>query len=211
VIVAEIKSFDDGDGCKGERITISALVPISDLDAVCQNLAALDPAVRTSGPRPVPQEDEAYEPHFWIKAFGLAGGRYEPLVLSWHWRDHYVFAPEPGFLMTYGLVPRPFADGAVHWDDPAGPVPDVVKVTAPSVYSSRKWTPASVSISREYVQDYLTLRKNALVQPFQERRFSSTDSEIEERLGTEQFVDLDTPNRFDCAGCLTASGSSLPR
>jgi hypothetical protein len=74
VIVAEIKSFDD-DGCTGERITISALVPISDLDAVCQNLAALDPAVRTSGPRPVPQEDQAYEPHFWIKAFGLAGGK----------------------------------------------------------------------------------------------------------------------------------------
>src|SRR5262249_32278465 len=156
---AEIKSFDDDDGCKGERITTSALVPISDLDTVHQNLAALDPAVRTSGPWPVPQEDQAYEPRFWIKAFGLAGGRYEPLVLSWCWRAHYVLAPEPGFLMTYGLVPRSVGNGAVHWDDPAGPVHDVVKVTAPSVYSFRKWKPASVSISRKYVQDYLTLRK----------------------------------------------------
>src|SRR6202040_3657381 len=42
VIVAEIKSFDDG-GHMGTRITISALVPIADLDAVCQNLAALEP------------------------------------------------------------------------------------------------------------------------------------------------------------------------
>jgi hypothetical protein len=45
------------------------------------------------------------------------------------------------------------------------------------------------------VQDYLTLRKKALVQSFWEKRFSSTDSEIEERLGSEECVDLDTPNR----------------
>ena len=53
VIVAEIKSFDDG-GHMGMRFTISALVPIADLDAVCQNLAALDPKVSTSGPWPFP-------------------------------------------------------------------------------------------------------------------------------------------------------------
>jgi hypothetical protein len=70
-----------------------------------------------------------------------------------------------------------------------------VKVTAPSVYSLPKATPASVSISREYLQDYLTLRKKALVQSFQERRFSTPDGEIEERLGSQQFVDHDTPNR----------------
>lgn len=80
-------------------------------------------------------------------------------------------------------------------DDPAGPVRDIVKVTAPSVYSFPKRTHASVSICREYLQDYLTLRKKALVQSFWERRFSSTDSEIEERLGSEQCVDLDTLNR----------------
>lgn len=194
VIVAEIKSFDDGGGM-GLRITISALVPISDLDAVCQNLAALDPAVRTSGPWPFPREDRAYEPQFWIDAFGLSGGRYEPLVLSWRSHDHTVFVPEPGFLMTYGLVPRPLRNGAVHWDNPAGPVRDIVKVTAPSVYSFPKVTPASVSISRDYVQDYLTLRKKALVQSFEERRFSSTDREIEERLGSEQGVDLDNLSR----------------
>lgn len=58
VIVAEIKSFDDG-GHGGERITISALMPISDLDAVCQHMAALDYGVSTSGPRPSPREDQA--------------------------------------------------------------------------------------------------------------------------------------------------------
>jgi hypothetical protein len=194
VIVAEIKSFDDG-GHMGTRFTISALVPIADLDAVCQNLAALDPKVSTSGPWPFPREDRAYEPRFWIDFFGLSGGRYEPLVLPWLSHDHTVFVPEPGFLMTYGLVPRPLGNGAVHWDNPAGPVQDIVKVTAPSVYSFPKVTPASVSISRDYVQDYLTLRKRALVQSFAERRFSSTDREIEERLGSEQCVDLDTLSR----------------
>ena len=53
VIVAEIKSFDDSEHM-GTRFTISALVPIADLDAVCQNLAALDPKVSTSGPWPFP-------------------------------------------------------------------------------------------------------------------------------------------------------------
>jgi hypothetical protein len=101
VIVAEIKSFDDG-GHMGTRFTISALVPIADLDAVRQNLAALDSEVRRSGPRPFPQEDRAYEPRFWIEFYGSSGGRYEPLVLSWRWHDHTVFVPEPGFLMTYG-------------------------------------------------------------------------------------------------------------
>jgi hypothetical protein len=194
VIVAEIKSFDDG-GHGGERITISALVPISDLDAVRQHMAALDYEVRTSGPRPSPREDEVYEPRFWIGAHGPSQGRYEPLVLSWRAHDQLVFVPEPGFLMTYGLAPRSGGNGAVHWDDPAGPVRDIVKVTAPSVYSFPKWTHASVSICREYVQDYLTLRKKALVQSFWEKRFSPTDSEIDERLGSEECVDLDTPNR----------------
>jgi hypothetical protein len=82
VIVAEIKSFDD-DGHGGERITISALVPVSDLDAVRQHIAALDSEVSTSGPWPSPREDQAYEPRFWIDAHGLSQGRYEPLVLSW--------------------------------------------------------------------------------------------------------------------------------
>jgi len=194
VIVAEIKSFDD-DGHGGERITISALVPISDLDALRQHIAALDSEVRTSGPWPFPRENQAYEPQFWIDAHGLSQGRNEPLVLSWCSHDHTVFLPEPGFLMTYGLVPRSVGNGAVHWDDPAGPVRDIVKVSAPSVYSFPKRTHASVSICREYVQDYLTLRKKALVQSFWEKRFSSTDSEIEDRLGSEECVDLDTPNR----------------
>jgi hypothetical protein len=70
-----------------------------------------------------------------------------------------------------------------------------VKVSAPSVYSFPNSTHAFVSICREYVQDYLTLRKKALVQSFWEKRFSSTDSEMEERLGSEECVDLDTPNR----------------
>jgi hypothetical protein len=194
VIVAEIKSFGD-DGHGGERITISALVPISNLDAVRQHIVALEYVVRTSGPWPFPSEDEAYEPRFWIEAHGLSPGRYEPLVLSWKSHDRRVFVPEPGFLMTYGLVPRSVGNGVVHWDDPAGPVGDIVKVSAPAVYLFPKWTHASVSISKEYLQDYLTLRKKALVQSFWEKRFSSTDTEIEERLGSEECVDLDTPNR----------------
>jgi len=194
VTVAEIKFFDNGPRV-GQRITISALVPLSDLNAVRGNLAALDFEVRTSGPRPFSSDDKAYDPRFWVEAYGVPGGRYEPLVLSWRSHDQTVFVPEPGFLMTYGLAPRPMANGSVHWDDLAGPVRDIVKVTAPSVYSFPNGTPASVSISRKYLQDYLTLRKVALVQSFWEQRFSETDRELETRLGSERCIDLDSSSR----------------
>jgi len=117
-------------------------VPITDLDAVRQHMAALDYEVSTSGPGPFPKGDQAYEPRFWINAQGLPEGRYEPLVLSWRSHDHTVFVPDPGFLMTYGLAPRSVGNGAVHWDDPAGPVRDIVKVSPPSVYAFPKRTHA---------------------------------------------------------------------
>jgi hypothetical protein len=96
--------------------------------------------------------------------------------------------------MTYGLVPRA-TDGLTYWDDPTGPVPEVVRVSPPSKFSFPNMTPASVSISRDYLQDYLTLRKMVLVESYWELRYSPSDSEIDERLGGRQFIDLDTPDR----------------
>jgi len=193
VIVAEIKSFEDGSR-SGLRLTVSALVPVSELNAVRENPAALSHEVATSGPHPFPG-DQPFEPRFWIEAYGLMGGKYEPIVLSWRSHDHTVLTPDPGFLMTYGLSPRNAGDGVVSWDDPAAPVRDVVKVVSPSIYSYPRATPASVSILKPYLQDYLTLRKKALVQSFWEKRFSRTSKELEERLGDKELVDLDTPAR----------------
>jgi hypothetical protein len=117
------------------------------LNALRPNLASLGIAVSTSGPWPVPTGNP-YKPQFWVEAH--VRERYEPLVLSWSSHSNTVLAPDLGFLMTYGLVPR-VAGGTVVWDDLTGPVRDVVRVTKPSVYDSLRYTPASVSISKRYL------------------------------------------------------------
>src|SRR5438876_2450483 len=98
VTVAEIKGFNDG-GHVGRRLTISALVPIRELSAVRRNLAALDYTIQSSGPRPFPQRDRAYQPKFWIESYGSLGARYEPLVLCWQSHDRTVFILDSCFLI----------------------------------------------------------------------------------------------------------------
>ena len=112
---------------------------------------------------------------------GGRGERYEPLVLPWSSHNNTVLAPDQGFLMTYGLVPRVIIDGTVIWDDLTGPVRDVVRVTRPSVYDFPRSTSASVSISKRFLRDYLSLRQMALVQSFWKQRWSPPDEELEER------------------------------
>lgn len=193
VIVAEIMSRD-GDVSPGTRMTISALVPVDDLDGLRANPASLGHEVSASGPRPYPGKD-AYTPKFWIEACGEHLRKYEPLVLSWGSHDRTVFLPDPGFLMTYGLIHRAGTDGATIWDDPTGPIHDVVTVSKPSGYDFPKTTPAFVSVSKTYLEDYLSLRRMALVQSYWERRFCLADDEINARLGDKETVDLDTPGR----------------
>jgi hypothetical protein len=96
--------------------------------------------------------------------------------------------------MTYGLAPRAAGD-LVCWDDPAGPIYDVAKVSAPSIWSSPRGTSAFVTIDRDYMQDYLTLRNMALVQVFWEIRWGNVDDAIDKRLGGEEAVDIDFPDR----------------
>src|ERR1700733_3280747 len=68
VIVAEIKSFDNGPNTSF-RMTFSALVPLDKLNALRPNLASLGVAVSTSGPWPI-LTDNPYTPLFWVEAPG---------------------------------------------------------------------------------------------------------------------------------------------
>ena len=97
--------------------------------------------------------------------------------------------------MTYGLVPRSIGSGETRWDDPTGPVYDIVSVSAPSVWNFPSGTPASVTVKRDYLQDYLTLRQMALVQIYWEMRWGRTDGAIETRLGAAEGVNIDLPDR----------------
>ncbi len=192
IVVAEIKSFDEKPHA-GHRRTFSALVPIAQIEDVKKNLANLDHDVSASGPHPYP--DVSYNPKFWIGTRGLPREQYEPLVLSWSSHDKTVLQPDPRFLMTYGLAPRTGKDGSTFWDDPAEPMHDVVQVSAASTWHFPIGTTATVSISRDHLQDYLTLRNMALVQVFWELRWGSADADIERRLGLAEGVNIDFSDR----------------
>jgi hypothetical protein len=194
VVVAELKSFDEKPHA-GHRRLFAALVPIDQIKAVKATLANLDHNVSTSGPHPFYMKNRPFRPEFWVGAKELPSEKYEPLVLSWTSHDKTVLQPEPGFLMTYGLIPRSVEGGRVYWDDPRAPRHDIVTVTAPSVWDFPLGTHAYVSISKDYLQDYLTLRHMALVQIFWEIRWGPVDAEIEKRLNGEEGVNIDFPDR----------------
>ena len=194
VIVAEIKDYED-EIAVGHRLAFTALVPCDQLDDLRESLGNIDHRVSTSGPRPFASADHAYEPRFWVEAYDLPGAKYEPLVLSWQSHNQSVLLPDPGLLMTYGLVPRTIGDGATRWDDPAAPTRDIVKVTAASTYDFPRSTPASVEINTDYLQDYLSLRHVALVYVYWEERFVPLDEELTEILGKSESIEIKLPDR----------------
>ncbi|WOH47554.1 hypothetical protein [Bradyrhizobium sp. sBnM-33] len=194
VVVAEIRSFDDSPHT-GHRHVFSALVPVSDLAELEKNLARFEYGLQTSGPHPSASPSHPYTPKFWIEAEGPPRRTYEPLVLSWRSHDKTVLQLDPGFAMTYGLVPRHLGNGETRWDDPTAPIYDVASVSAPSVWDFPSGTTACVTVKRDYLRDYLTLRQMALVQVYWEMRWGRTDRAIETRLGGTEGVDIHLMDR----------------
>jgi hypothetical protein len=194
VVVAEVRSFDEQPHA-GQRRIFAALVPVDQIEAVKAALGNLDHDISTSGPHPFYIEDQPFTPKFWVGAKGLPSDKYEPLILVWTSHNKTVLQPDPGFLMTYGLVPRCVEGGNIYWDDPQAPRHDIVTATAPSVWDFPLGTHAYVSISKDYLQDYLTLRHMALVQIFWEIRWGKIDPEIEKQLNDEEGVNIDLADR----------------
>jgi len=145
--------------------------------------------VSTSGPYPDPSTEE-YIPRFWIFGTSLIPEGIEPLVLSWTWNNRTVQHPDPGLLMTYGLIPRIEQEGTVHWDEPANPTPDVLIVKPVSIYEPFHKSLSSVTIRREYLQDFASLRKRAVVCVFYERWIVANDDEVRTLLNGDQYKEF---------------------
>jgi hypothetical protein len=191
VMVSEVRSFEGEH--PGQRITTAVLVPIDEVDDLSKNLAHLDYDMGTSGPHPSFVKDKPYKPKFWIS--GRSNKQYEPLVLRWSSHQFTVLQVDPGFLMTYGLTPRPGENGTVYWDDPRTPKRGVVTVGPPSVWNFPSGTPSFISISKNLIQDYLSLRRMALFQSFWEIRYVKSDTYLENLLGTKSAIDIDYADR----------------
>jgi len=151
--------------------------------------------VDTSGPYPCPGNDE-HIPRFWIFGTSAIPDGIEPLVLSWTANNRTVQQPDPRLLMTYGLIPRIEQEGTVHWDEPANPTPDVLIVEPVSIYEYLHETPSSVTIQREYLQDYASLRKRAVICVFYERWIVKNDDETRTLLDGDRYKEFRFKDAF---------------
>jgi hypothetical protein len=145
--------------------------------------------VECTGPYPRPREG-GYEPNFRIFGTAAIPNDIEPLVLSWTSNNQTVQHPDPGLLMTYGLMPRVEKDGITHWDEPARPIHDVLTVKPVSRYEYPHQTMSKVSILRDFLQDYATLRQLSVVCVFYERWIVEDDENLGLLLAGKRDRDL---------------------
>ncbi len=164
--------------------------------------------VSTSGPYPSPG-DWKYHPRFWIFGTSAIPDDIEPLVLSWTSNNRTVQHPDPGLLMTYGLIPRVEESAAVHWDEPAQPTPDVLVVKPVSIYEHFHETPSSVTILRDYLQDYASLRQRSVVCVFYERWIVDNDEQARSLLGGEPYKEYRFRDAFIRIQTITGSDSQF--
>jgi hypothetical protein len=92
-------------------------------------------------------------------------------------------------------MPRTTAGGRTVYDDPAGPVFDIVEVDPPSIWEMPSRTSAEVRIVRDYVQDYLTLRGMALFEVFFAVRRGDEDDDTIQALDGKSTVEYSFPDR----------------
>lgn len=148
--------------------------------------------VDSNGPHPSAGVGE-YEPDFWVFTNGVL---LEPLVLSWDAGSGRVLVPQPGLLMTYGLVPRlTGVDQVVHWDDPSEPEADqvVAKSVTPMMFGSP--SDAWVKARRNVLRDYVSLRGLTLVHVYYAEATTPADAEAEALLAGVDDVETELPGR----------------
>lgn len=107
-----------------------------------------------------------YSPSFWLylsKANGLK--KAEPLVVSWESANNTMLIIDQGFVGTYKLTPR-VSEDQIYWDDLSKPKYEVICNKLISHYDYPKHSTAHVQINKEYLGNYLELRKKVAVQVF---------------------------------------------
>jgi hypothetical protein len=168
VVVAQIEATPAGH--LHYRHLFTAFVPLDRLTQVLEHPGGIGHRVSATGPHPSDYRGEwSYIPRFWIDAVASLPAGLEPLVVSWESANQLVLWPDQGFLMTYGLIPRLVpSDGGptIHWDDPAAPRADVVVARLVSSYGFPAHTDAVVTVARDFLDDYATIRGQALIQVY---------------------------------------------
>ncbi|MCH7662937.1 MAG: hypothetical protein IH859_03595 [Chloroflexi bacterium] len=143
--------------------------------------------------------ESKYFPRFWIsaKAHSLEG--LEPLVLSWEAANNTTLFLDPGFLMTYGLIPRYLKNNKrdeIHYDDPYHPRQSVAIVSPVSYYDFPTRSHAFVRVNRDYLQDYATLRGFSLIQVYYANKWGEAGQETINYMGDKKIAEFELPGRL---------------
>lgn len=192
VTIGEVTSEPVG-GFTGNRMLYAAMVPLDEVASVIGTVGGIGHGVGTDARRPAYGTADSYFPAFSIA--GPGSKRFESLVHTWLNHNKRVFLPDSALLMCYGLIPRIMKDGRISWDDPDRLVYDVVRITPLSDYTIEEGsTTARVTIRRDYIEDYLSIRECAAVATYWDERFSSDDPEVAALIG-EHGAKFEQPGR----------------
>jgi hypothetical protein len=174
-VVAEVSS-EPVATYSGTRLFATALVPLHLVDVIVTNPGGIGWEVDSWGPEPSVDPDVSYFSTLWIEG-RESGERFETLTPSWSRHNKRVLAIDNGFLMCYGLVPRVVESTAeIIWDDPSKPQYDVVRIKPVSQYTMpNRYSTARISVDRNYLEDYLSLKQCAAVGVYYEERYSNND------------------------------------
>jgi hypothetical protein len=191
ITIGEVTS-EPVDGFTGNRMLYTALVPLTEVDSILRTLGGIGHGVSSDARHQASATGGTCFPAFYIA--GPGGKRFESLIHTWLTHNKTVLLPDSALLMCYGLIPR-ILKGAISWDDPDRLVYDVVRVTPVSAYSIHEGsTTARVTIRRDYLEDYLSIKGCAAVATYWDERFSSDDPEVAALMG-EHGVKFEQPGR----------------
>ncbi|RIH65107.1 hypothetical protein D1164_11005 [Mariniphaga sediminis] len=145
-----------------------------------------------SSVRPAYDENYEYEGESTVFVTRVEGlDKVKPLVISWESANNITFQIDPYFLLTYGLTPR-LTETNINWDDLSKPQMDVVQSIPKSVYDFPIYSKSYVKIRKDYLQDYLMLKKKTLIQVYCETRILPLNTELEGLLGQNRFFEKTT-------------------
>ena len=198
VLVAEICA--NVGGTDDESWILTALVPEDEVDSMLSQVFEPGELDGATGPHPdQPSEKWDYQPRYWVNAPPSAR-ELESLTWMWSSGGRQALLPDQGFLLTYGLIPRyleqPDRPSEVHWDDPGGPMHSVIRAVTAGESSWDSTDRPFITVIRDYLKDYATIRKRALVQVFHVGRWVPKDDRLSELLAGGEYAEYRSPGRF---------------
>jgi hypothetical protein len=197
VTVAEISEAPINGYVGSKRVTV-ALVPLALVEQVLRSTEATGHEVDSHGPLPnVGDEGPPHRSGFWIEGFDR-DTRFEPLVNAWSGSDIDVVVPDNNLLMVFALVPRQTRASSISWDDPRGPVYDVVRASTISDHhlAKEERQHAFVEIRRDYLLEYCRIKQAAAVAFYYERREADGDPVFDQVMAGKDNEDFQLPGRL---------------